>query len=101
MRTLEGAMMSEAKQTTDHDEIRRWAEERGARPARVKGTGDSKDDPGILRFDLGDPDPSLEEISWEEFFEKFEENELALLFQEETASGAESRFSKFVRRTQH
>jgi hypothetical protein len=94
--------MSEAKQTTDHEEIRGWAEKRGARPARVKGTGDdTKDDPGILRFDLGDPDPSLEEISWNEFFEKFDENELAFLYQDKTASGAESRFSKFVRRTQH
>src|SRR5581483_10832837 len=25
--------------TTDHNEIRKWAEDRGARPARVKGTG--------------------------------------------------------------
>jgi hypothetical protein len=29
----------ESKQTTTHDEIRRWVEERGGRPAAVKGTG--------------------------------------------------------------
>jgi len=90
--------MAEAKTTTDHEEIRRWAEERGAHPARVKGTGD-KTDPGILRLDFGDPDPSLEEIDWDEFFEKFEESNLAFLYQEETASGDESRFSKFVQRS--
>lgn len=89
--------MAEAKTTTDHETIRRWAEERGGRPARVKGTGD-KEDAGILRLDFGDPDPALEEISWDEFFEKFEENGLAFLYQEETASGGESRFSKFVER---
>jgi hypothetical protein len=27
--------MSESKTTTNHDEIRRWVEERGGRPARV------------------------------------------------------------------
>jgi hypothetical protein len=30
---------AKSKGLIDHDEIRRWAEERGARPARVKGTG--------------------------------------------------------------
>jgi hypothetical protein len=89
--------MSEAKTTTDHKKIKQWAEERGARPAHVKGTG-GKDDPGILRFDFGEPEAALEEISWDEFFEKFEENKLAFLYQEETASGGESRFSKFLSR---
>ncbi|MDQ3890665.1 MAG: hypothetical protein M3312_08990, partial [Actinomycetota bacterium] len=67
-------MAGESKTTTDHDEIRRWVEERGGRPASVKGTGDG-DDAGILRIDfpgVGD-ETSLEEIGWDEFFEKFEE----------------------------
>lgn len=91
--------MSDAKTTTDHKTIQNWAEKRGARPSRVKATGKG-DDPGILRLDFGEPDDALEEISWDEFFEKFEENELALLYQERTASGAESRFSKLVHRNQ-
>jgi hypothetical protein len=85
--------MSQGKTTTDHTAIRKWAEARGGRPARVKGTGKG-DDPGILRIDFGEPDDSLEKISWEEFFEKFEDNELALLFQDE----GESRFNKLVHR---
>jgi hypothetical protein len=93
--------MASAKTTTDHDTIRRWAEARGGRPARVKGTGDN-DDPGMLRLDFGERDPTLEEITWEEFFEKFDENDLAFLYQDETSSGKESRFSKFVERdTKH
>jgi hypothetical protein len=91
--------MAEARMTTDHETIRRWAEKRGARPARVKGTGEG-DDPGVLRLDFGEPEESLEEISWDEFFEKFEENELALLYQDETGSGRESRFNKLVDRSQ-
>jgi len=87
--------MASAKTTTDHETIRRWAEARGGRPARVKGTGD-QDDAGLLRLDFGERDPELEEISWDEFFAKFDESDLAFLYQEETASGDESRFSKLV-----
>jgi hypothetical protein len=85
--------------TTDHEEIRRWAEARGGRPVHVKGTG-SKDDPGILRIDFPDdpPDESLEEISWDEWFEKFDERSLAFLYQENTADGKPSYFNKIVSR---
>ena len=89
--------MAESKTTTNHDEIRRWVEARGGRPAAVRDTG-GNGDPGILRIDFGDQDEGLEEISWDEFFEAFEENELAFLYQEETSEGEESRFNKFVRR---
>lgn len=92
-------MAGESKQTTDHETIRRWVEERGGRPARVKATGNGGD-PGLLRIDYpgrGD-DESLEEISWESFFEGFEDNGLAFVYQEETAEGEESRFSKLVNR---
>ena len=82
-----------AQTTTDHATIRKWAEARDGRPARVKGTGDAKD-AGLLRLDFGRPEESLEAISWEEFFEKFEESELALLYEDEP----ENRFSKLVRR---
>ena len=88
--------MSESRSTTDHDEIRRWVEERGGQPARVK----DRKGTGILRIDYpgrGD-DESLEEISWDEWFEWFDKNGLAFLYQEETAEGKESRFSKLVSR---
>ena len=93
-------MAGESKTTTDHDEIRRWVEERGGRPSSVKGTGDG-DDAGILRIDFPDAgdEGSLEEISWDEFFEKFDEKNLAFLYQEETSGGEESRFFKFVSRS--
>ena len=73
--------------------IRKWAEAREGRPARVKGTGDAKD-AGLLRLDFGKPEESLEAITWDEFFEKFEESELALLYEDEP----DNRFSKLVRR---
>ncbi len=85
--------------TTDHEFIRTWVEERQGRPARVKATGGGED-PGILRIDFPgySGETSLEEIPWEEFFEKFEENGLAFLYQEKTARGQMSRFNKLVSR---
>jgi hypothetical protein len=88
---------STTKKTTDHEEIRRWAEERGCRPATVKGT-EKGDVAGVLRFDCNEPEERLEQISWEEFFEKFDKENLALLYQDQTAGGGESRFFKFVDR---
>lgn len=89
--------MSQARKITDHEEIMSWARERGARPSRVRETAD-EDGGGILRFDFGEPDARLEQISWDDFFEIFETNGLALLEQDETSSGKPSRFSKFVNR---
>jgi hypothetical protein len=88
---------STSNQTTDHETIRRWAEERGGRPATVKAT-ESGGEPGVLRFDFGDQDEGLEPISWEEFFQKFDEQGLAMVYQDETKDGQKSRFYKFVKR---
>jgi hypothetical protein len=87
--------MSSAEKITDHEDIKAWAEARGGRPSRVR---DVEGDGGILRFDFQEPDDTLEEISWDEFFKIFDERKLALLEQDKTASGATSRFFKFVER---
>lgn len=87
----------EAKQTTNHDEIRRWVEERGGQPSTVKGTAKGGEEAGLLRIAFTDDD-SLEAISWDEFFTKFEQSRLAFLYQEKTQSGEISRFFKFVSR---
>ena len=90
---------AESQVTTNHDEIRRWVEERGCHPARVKDT-ESKNSPGLLRIDHPgfSGEGSLEEITWDEFFEGFDDNNLAFLYQEKTKDGKQSRFSKLVRR---
>ncbi len=90
---------SQSTKTTDHDEIRRWVQERGGRPARVKGTGGG-DDPGILRIDLpgGAGEESLEPMEWDAWFEKFDEQGLAAILQERKADGEPSTFIKLVSR---
>lgn len=96
--------MSTSKTTTNHNEIQRWVEERGGHPARVKGT-ENKRSAGVLRIDYPgySGEESLEAITWEEFFEGFDDNELAFLYQDKTADGKQSRFSKLVSRnaTEH
>ena len=90
---------SDTRTTTDHDEIRRWVEEHGGKPARVRGTGDDND-PGLLRIDFpgGAGEDQLEHISWDEWFQKFDENNLAFLYQETKATGEDSTFFKLVKR---
>ena len=81
--------------TTDHDEIRTWAEAKGGKPAAVDRTHKGED-VGIIRIMFPDNKQSehqhLVEISWDEFFEKFDESKLALLYEKD------SLFSKLIGR---
>ena len=80
--------------TTVHDVIRQWAEERGGRPATVPGT-EHEGRLGVLRFDFGDDDPGLEEVSWDDWFETFDARNLNFLYQEHLSSGDQSNFFRF------
>ncbi|MBP2290522.1 hypothetical protein [Azospirillum rugosum] len=80
-----------AKTTTDHDEIRHWAESHGGKPAVVRsthheGTKSRKTGVGLLRLMFPKARQSdhdeLEEIQWDEFFKQFEDSKLALLYEE-------------------
>ena len=84
-----------AETTTDHQEIRKWAESKGGKPAAVART--HKDgDVGIIRIMFPDAPNSehgaLTEISWDEFFKEFEDRDLALLYE------PNSMFSKIIGR---
>ncbi|MDB6009045.1 MAG: hypothetical protein JWL65_1295 [Gammaproteobacteria bacterium] len=87
------------RELTDHDEIRRWAESRGAKPTCVKGT---EDESGtcLLRLDFPgySGEDSLQPISWEQWFRVLDERKLALIVQERTADGEPSNFNKLVSR---
>lgn len=51
-----------------------------------------------LDFPGSSGEDSLEEIGWDEWFDKFDESALALLVQQQTAHGEKSKFNKLVRR---
>lgn len=90
-------MAGESKTTTDHETIKKWAEDRGGKPAVVKGTEDDGTGAGLLRIDFpGYDESSLEAVSWDDWFNTFDEKNLEFLYQDETSSEAESRFFKLV-----
>ena len=93
-------MASTSHTTTDHDEIRRWVEAHDGEPASVKGTEGRNEDAGVLRIDFpgGAGEEYFDHLDWEQFFEKFEQANLAFLYQEEKADGSDSTFHKFVSR---
>lgn len=86
---------------TNHDDIRRWADTRGGKPAHVKGTTSSSDPGGILRIDFpqfsGAEDENLEAVDWDTWFDKFDEENLALVVDDDE-DDLDSRFNKLVRR---
>jgi hypothetical protein len=86
-----------SKKTKDPKVIRAWVEERKGKPAHVIATGD-EDDPGVLRIDFPgySGEGTLEEIGWDEWFEKFEAEDLTFLYQDQTADGDTSRFCKII-----
>jgi hypothetical protein len=91
--------MASAQAIVDHDQIRKWADARGARPACVKGTG-GKGDTGMIRLDFPgfSGADSLKAIPWKQWFQQFDANNLALLVQAKTARGQKSNFNKLVSR---
>jgi hypothetical protein len=54
----------------------------------------------VLRIDFpgGAGEEDLEPISWDEWFKTFDEQGLALLYQDRKADGEDSTFAKLVRR---
>ena len=91
--------MALSKTTQDHDEIRQWAEKRGAVPADVADT-ESNGQTGIIRLEFPKApnanDSALKEISWDAWFEKFDASGLALVYQDLTADGEQSNFNKLI-----
>lgn len=89
-------MAQQTKETTDHEKIKSWAAEREGKPSVVTEDGNPTE---MLRIDFpGYAEDNLEEISWDEWFDLFEENDLKLLYQEETKEGEKSNFNKLVDR---
>ena len=84
-----------SQMTTNPEEIRKIVEQKGGRPACVKGT-EGRGGSCLLRIDYpgGSGEEKLEPMEWEEFNEIFEQNGLAMVYD----SKPEVRFTKFVSR---
>ncbi|PZW02226.1 hypothetical protein SAMN05443287_103602 [Micromonospora phaseoli] len=79
--------------TTNHDVIRRWARERGAKPATINGT-ERDGRAGVLTFNIpGYRESSrVREITWDEWFHTFDLRRLNLIYQEQLRDGRQSNF---------
>ncbi|MEV1143814.1 hypothetical protein AB0I76_09025, partial [Micromonospora sp. NPDC049799] len=79
--------------TTNHDVIRRWAQERGATPATISGT-EREGRAGVLTFNMpGYRESSrIREIPWDEWFGTFDQRKLNLIYQEQLRNGRQSNF---------
>jgi hypothetical protein len=82
--------------TRSHEVVFDWAGQRSAMPATIPGTWHG-DRPGVLRFDFPNwgSHERLEHVSWDEWFRTFDERELVMLFQDQTAEGHPSNFFHF------
>jgi hypothetical protein len=84
-----------AKSTTNLNEIRQWAEARDGKPVSVIGTARGAK-AGLLRIDFPGYSGAgrLKEVSWEDWYQKFQESNLEFLYQDKK----DSRFFKLVSR---
>lgn len=75
---------------TDHDEIRTWIEEGNGQPGRMAETE-------LLAVYFGKPESDITPLDWDEFFEIFDRNNLAFVY-EDRGAGETSSFFEFVDR---
>lgn len=81
--------------TRDHDVIRGWAEDRSATPATVPGT-EHGDHLGVLRFDFPDYGGDLQHVTWEAWFDTFDQRSLHFVYQERKKDGKPSNFFRLA-----
>jgi hypothetical protein len=79
-----------SKTITDHDEIRTWIEEGNGQPGKMAETE-------LLSVYFGQPEDDIQSIEWEEFFEIFDRNNLAFMYEDRSAGDTTS-FFEFVDR---
>ena len=78
--------------TTDHEVIRRWAKARRAVPATVQGS-EHDGHLGVLRFDFpGYSGDRLTEVTWDDWFDAFDQRGLNFIYQETRTDRKRSNF---------
>ncbi len=83
------------KKTIDHEEIKLWVESHGGHPAALRMLDG---DVGVVRFDYKPYLGAQHPLSWTEFFQQFENRNLAFLYDDEAPPGLEESAAKLVNR---
>ncbi|MEU8895559.1 hypothetical protein [Nocardia sp. NPDC048505] len=80
--------------TRNHEVIRRWAEQRGARPATTPFS-ETNGRLGNLRFDFpGYGGAILQPVEWERWFDTFDARHFRFLYQDRRPDGSRSNFNR-------
>ena len=88
-----------SKTTDNHITIKKWVEDRNGKPSLMDGIVPEKGGDEMLRIDFMDgSDGPLHHISWDKFFEIFENTNLLFLYQEGIKVGEKSKSYKFIDR---
>lgn len=95
--TTDEAMRPGTFLTRDHDTIRWWVTGRSGRPVLVRGlAGDTKGKVRIA-FHASVPGRYVEDLPWDEWLRRFDEEDLVLLFQTTRPDGTQSHFHRLVK----
>ncbi len=91
--------LEEVKTTDNHSTIKKWVEDRDGKPALMDGIVPDDGGGEMLRIDFMDgSDGPLNQISWDKFFEIFDNTNLLFLYEDEVKGGEKSKFHKFIRK---
>jgi hypothetical protein len=85
------------KTTIDHNEIKTWIKDRGGEPVIVKATA-IRNSPGIYDILFGPKDENFFPVSWDEFFNWFENMKLAFYYNPHIPRGNEKNGYDFINR---
>lgn len=91
--------MPNTKITKDHKLIKEWVVARGGIPGQVIENVPPTDEDGVL--DIKFPESTGKKvipITWNEFFTRFEQSNLAFLFEDNHGNGLKSKFFKLISR---
>jgi hypothetical protein len=82
--------------THSREVILDWAHKREAMPSTIPGT-EHEGHLGVLRFDVPGygSRQNLEHVTWEQWFDTFDERQLVMIFQEHLRNGRQSNFFHF------
>lgn len=70
--------------TTNFSQVKEWIERHNGFPAMVKGVSEEEyDRPDVMEIAFDPNNPEIERISWEEFFDWFNRENLALRYDDE------------------
>ncbi|MBB6681500.1 hypothetical protein H4O20_08595 [Aequorivita sp. 609] len=86
------------KTTDNHTTIRNWVEEREGVPAMTEGIANKSMAGQMLRINFHENKEFLNKISWDVFFEIFDENNFQLLYDERIIDGKKSNYYQFVKK---